>query len=95
MFWWILGGILAAIIVGTIAYSAIRDYLVDAKKIAGAEIAELIKEPLDSGNVRVVANVLNRKGNLIEAKAWEGEEIDEELAAEFRGRSRIVYDLRA
>ena len=90
-----IAALAAVIFVIKITYDAIHDYLSNAKKIPDAASCELIKQMVDSGKYRVIANVLNRNGKQLENKAWEGKEIDDRLNAEFGERNKIVYDLTA
>ena len=64
-----------------------------AKKVPGAETAELIKERLTSGNYRVVTNVFGNKKELLDTQTWEGKELDNKLEAEFGRKNKIEIKL--
>jgi len=86
-------GVAALIFVVKITYDAIKSYLDEAKKIDKAKTAELIKTHLAAGDVRVIATVRDKNGNILGAKSWKGKELDYRLDAEFGLKNKIVYDL--
>jgi hypothetical protein len=78
-----------------ITYDAIVNYLDRAKKIAGAETCELVKDMLANGKYSVVANVFDSSHEKLETQKWEGQEIDAELESAFGQRNKIICDLRS
>ncbi|MCL1991966.1 MAG: hypothetical protein FWG66_03350 [Spirochaetes bacterium] len=89
-----VAAVVGVIFLAKITYDKINAYLDKAKENPNADFAELIKQRLDSGNYRVVANIFNNKEEMLDTQTWEGKNLDDALHAEFGGQNKIVYALK-
>ena len=81
MWWWLLLGIGALLVVG-LALSDVFGWFEDNTTVS-TEYGGLIKERLASGNYKVVAGVFDRHDNCTAAHEWETDELDEDLREYF------------
>lgn len=79
---WLVGGVLAGAAVITIAYltiSAVRGYLRHRRtEKSSKEAAFIVKQQLDTGNVRVIAGFLDGQ-SVTESNTWEAQSVDSEI----------------
>jgi hypothetical protein len=90
VWWWILGGI-GALLVASIALSAINDWF-SANTDELSDYGEIVRTKVREGEYRVVAGVFNHKQNRTAQCEWEGD-IDEELKAAFGTKNSIRVQL--
>ena len=89
---WIPLMILGALFFATIAYEAVK-YFLESNITDNSKYIQLIRQKIESGNVRVIAGVFDNHNNQTAQQAWEGESLDSELESVFNGNDRVTHVL--
>jgi len=87
--WGELLAILAIIFLGSLAWSAISNWI-ERNRTPSSHCAELIRERLKDGRYRVVAGIFDGARHQETSQAWVVDKIDDDLERQFGGRDRAV-----